>query len=201
MRDAGNILEIAALSPDYMGFIFYEKSPRFVGADFVIPAELNPMIRRVGVFVKAGVSAIENALQRHRLDVIQLHGGEAVDVVQEVKSLGVEVWKVFSVDEQFDFAATLEYEGVADRFLFDSKGKYYGGNAVAFDWNKLNEYHQRHSFLLSGGLTVENVGGVSSIAAMNLPGIDINSGAEIKPGLKDPQKVKSFIDTIYRQEK
>ncbi|HLT73736.1 MAG TPA: phosphoribosylanthranilate isomerase [Ohtaekwangia sp.] len=201
MRDAENILEIAALSPDYMGFIFYDKSPRFVGEHFVIPAELNPVIRRVGVFVKADVSAIEDAIQRHRLDVIQLHGGESVEEVKSVKALGVEVWKVFSVDEHFDFAATEAYEHVADRFLFDSRGKYYGGNAVAFDWNKLGEYHQRRSFLLSGGLTVDNVSGLSSLRAMNLHGIDINSGAEIKPGLKDPQKVKSFIDTIYRQEK
>src|SRR5690606_35218315 len=118
--------------------------------------------------VKAGAKNIENAVRRHRLDVVQLHGGETVDEVSEIRSLGVEVWKVFSVDQHFDFAVTDAFEGIADRFLFDSKGKYYGGNAVAFDWNKLGEYHQRVSFLLSGGLNVGNIGGLSSIAAMNL---------------------------------
>ena len=103
---------------------------------------------------------------------------------------------MFSVDQHFDSAVTDAFEGIADRFLFDSKGKYYGGNAVAFDWNKLGEYHQRVSFLLSGGLNVGNIGGLSSIAAMNLHGIDVNSGVEIQPGLKDPAKIKSFIDTI-----
>src|SRR5690606_21699539 len=97
MRDAENIAEVAALSPDYMGFIFYDKSPRFVGEHFVIPEELSPTISRVGVFVKAGAKNIENAVRRHRLDVVQLHGGETVDEVSKIKSLGVEVWKVFSV--------------------------------------------------------------------------------------------------------
>ncbi len=201
MRDPENILEVAALSPDYMGFIFYVKSPRFVGEQFAIPVEMSPAISRVGVFVKAGIKNIETAVRRHRLDVVQLHGGETVDEVTEVKSLGVEVWKVFAVDEHFDFSVTEAFEGIADRFLFDSKGKYYGGNAVAFDWNKLGEYHQRVSFLLSGGLTIGNVGALPSLSAMNLYGIDVNSGVEIKPGLKDPAKIKSFIDTTYRKRK
>jgi len=188
MREPGNIQEVAALQPDYMGFIFYSKSPRFVGEDFKVPGVRNA----VGVFVN---ETTEKILEKG-VSIVQLHGNESVQQCSELKSKGLTVIKAFSIDDDFDFETTKPYEDVVDYFLFDTKGKLYGGNAYPFDWNKLNEYSQSKPFFLSGGLNAQNLQNLDLLDGMNLYAIDLNSGVEDSPGLKNIEKIKSVMSCI-----
>lgn len=187
MRDAANIEAVAELRPDYMGFIFYEKSPRYVGKRFVI-RDLS--LNAVGVFVN---ESTERILEKGP-KIVQLHGDESPSQVAELKDKGLTVIKVFSVDEYFDFGKTRDYE--ADYFMFDTKGKYYGGNAKTFDWKKLEEYDQSTPFFLSGGLNADNLKDLDMLKGMNLHAVDVNSGVEDAPGVKNIEKIKSVISCL-----
>jgi phosphoribosylanthranilate isomerase len=200
MRDPKNILEVTALQIEYMGFIFYKKSPRYVGEDFSIPSDFLATTKRVGVFVNEDVEIIQSKAVEHKLDFIQLHGAESVNDCAELKKTGLGVIKVFSVDDQFDFNKTIPYETVVDYFLFDTKGKFYGGNAATFDWSVLQKYNQHIPFFLSGGLNPENVSEIKNLKSMNLHAVDVNSGVETSPALKNISKIKSIqrlLTTIY----
>jgi phosphoribosylanthranilate isomerase len=196
MRDAKNIAEVAARRPDYMGFIFYRKSPRYVGEDFSIPADFPPTIKRVGVFVNASVDEIAVVAKRHSLWGAQLHGRETPEECAAVRATGIKVLKAFPVDEAFDFAVTSAYRDAVDFFLFDTKGPLHGGNARRFDWNLLGKYDQSVPFFLSGGLSPENVSEVKHLAGMNLYALDVNSGIESSPGIKDPGRLTDFMNAI-----
>jgi phosphoribosylanthranilate isomerase len=200
MRDADNIVEIASLRPDYMGFIFYEKSPRFVGGKFSIPS-MPSTIKKVGVFVNATVSEMLSARDRHQLDFLQLHGQESVATVKELKKSGAGLFKVFSMDDDFDFSQAEPFEEYVDFFLFDTKGKYHGGNATTFNWNILARYQGDAPFLLSGGLTLDNIDEVKEIGAIKLQAVDLNSGVESSPGVKDKAKVLSIVNRLENLNK
>ena len=133
MRDRENILQVALLGPQYLGFIFYSGSPRFVGDDFRVPFKLPFSVRRVGVFVNASNAEILEKVRMVGLDYVQLHGQERPEQCAELKGAGLRVIKVFSVDENFNFDTTRSYKKVADYFLFDTKGKFHGVNAKTFD--------------------------------------------------------------------
>ena len=190
MREPENILAVGNLRPDYMGFIFYPKSPRYVGEHFEIPAGLPASVSRVGVFVNAETQEMLSVSKRLSLQYLQLHGSESVEQVRALRDAGMKIIKVFSVDGQFDFTKLYPYESYVDYFLFDTKGKYHGGNAMAFDWEILKGYNQKIPFFLSGGITPENVNKIETLAGMNLHALDINSGVEVQPALKDPAKVR-----------
>lgn len=192
MRDRINIREVAALQPDFMGFIFYPKSPRFVGNDFQLPDDFPAMTRKVGVFVNASTQEMVLQAKRLKLDYLQLHGDESPQQCEELKKKGIAVIKVVSVDDDFDFSITKPYIQSVDFFLFDTKGKYYGGNARTFDWNVLQKYDQQIPFFLSGGISPYNVSGIRELQGMNLYAIDINSGVEVTPGMKDIEKIKDI---------
>jgi len=192
MRDAENIMQVAALQPDLMGFIFYAKSPRYVGTQFRIPVELPRSIKRVGVFVNESTEVMLEKAKTFNLDYLQLHGQESVEQCAELKKHNIKIIKVFSVDDQFDFEVTSPYAEVTDFFLFDTKGKYYGGNAVTFDWSILDRYDQQVPFFLSGGINPDNASGIKAFKEINLYAIDINSGVEVSPAVKDPVKVKAI---------
>jgi phosphoribosylanthranilate isomerase len=199
MRDPANILEVAALRPDYMGLIFYPQSPRYVGKHFALPASLPAEIERVGVFVNETTTRMRSIAERHRLGFVQLHGNETAGQCMELRHAGLKVIKVFSVDETMDFRTTRAYADGCDYFLFDTKGKYFGGNARSFDWNILDRYDQQLPFFLSGGLSMSNVPEIGKLEGMNLHAIDINSGVESAPALKDIGKireVKKLMDNI-----
>ncbi len=196
MRDTENISEVAALLPDFMGFIFYKKSPRYVGDDFQVPFNFPSSIKRVGVFVNENIEVIKSLVEKHKLDYVQLHGEEPVVYSSELRNSGVGVIKVFSIDKDFDFGTTTAYESVVDYFLFDTKGKFYGGNAVTFDWNLLSRYNQKIPFFLSGGLNESNLGGLGKLLEFNLVGVDVNSGVEVSPGFKNIQKINSVLKLI-----
>ena len=193
MREKENIRLIASQQPDYMGFIFYAASPRFVGNDFVVPDDLPSTVVPVGVFVNEEVSVIESTARRAGFKTVQLHGSETPDQCLALKEKGYTVIKVFSVDDAFDFAVTEPYKSVADYFLFDTKGKYHGGNAKTFDWKILERYDQQVPFFLSGGLSPENIAQIHTLKAMNLYALDANSGVEESPARKDPEKVKKIL--------
>lgn len=195
MKDAQNILDVATLQPDFMGFIFYKKSPRYVGDDFEIPSGFPSSILRVGVFVNEESEKVIALSKKHKLDYLQLHGNESVEQVKELNDFGLKIIKVFSVDDDFDFSTTKGYQPYCEYFLFDTKGKYYGGNAKTFDWELLKKYDQHVPFFLSGGVNIENMDGINELQGMNLFALDVNSGVEISPGVKDV----TLLSAITRQ--
>lgn len=197
MRDHDNILEVASLGPQYVGFIFYSKSPRFVGRQFTIPEGLPTSVKRVGVFVNETKDVVTAQAKSVGLDFVQLHGNETAEACNELKQAGLHIIKSFSVDDDFDFSKTKPYKKVADYFLFDTKGNLYGGNAKAFNWNVLSKYDQEIPFFLSGGLSPKNVESLGDILTMNHHALDFNSGVELSPGVKDLEKVKAAIQSAH----
>jgi phosphoribosylanthranilate isomerase len=195
MRDPYNIRQVAGLKPDYMGFIFYGKSPRFVGAELAIP-ELPASIQKVGVFVNEKIDTITGLVKKHKFSFVQLHGTESIGDCIKLKESGVGVIKAFSVDDEFDFHLVQAYKSAVDYVLFDTKGKFYGGNATSFNWKRLNEYDQRVPFFLSGGIGQTNGDELKTLSSLNLHAIDVNSGVESRPGLKDVSRLKELMRIV-----
>ncbi len=197
MRDAENISQLSRLNVDWIGFIFYEKSPRYVQAiDGVNGAVENYSLKKVGVFVNAAYQQIMEMAAAYRLDYIQLHGSESPVFCQTLREQGFSVIKAFSVSTAADLEKINEYEGSADFFLFDTKCTGYGGSGKQFDWSILASYQGKTPFLLSGGINPESAGAVKNFTHPQFAGIDLNSGFEIEPGLKDIRKLEFFLDKI-----
>ena len=189
MRDEVNIAEVASLRPDYMGFIFYPNSKRYVGDNFIVPETLPSEIARVGVCVDEEKNVILQKAAVSQLRYVQLHGSETAEFCADLKANGFGVIKAFGVDIRFDFNDLAPYRHVVDFFLFDARGEMAGGNGITFDWSCLQRYDQKIPFFLSGGISPENIIDVRDLNNMNLHAIDINSGVEIKPGMKDPVRI------------
>lgn len=195
-----NIAEVAALKPDYLGFIFYEKSPRYFDAE-EIPI-LPPGVKKVGVFVDAAISKVIEMFRKHSLDVIQLHGNESKEYVLDLQWYlvfsDVQVWKAFSVDDEFDFRELSIFENKVDKFLFDTKGKEKGGNGLTFNWKILKNYALKKPFILSGGIGLDEVDSLKELLKTDLPiyVIDVNSKFEIEPGMKDVSELKKLMDAL-----
>lgn len=190
MREAENIQQVAKLTPDLMGFIFYPKSKRYVGEDFQVPKLEG--VKKVGVFVNENTERILELAKRNQLDYVQLHGEESLESVHILKNSGLGVIKVFGVSSQLPIESLSEFEGAVDYFLFDTKTPEYGGSGQHFDWSILKQYSFTTSYLLSGGIDIQDI---EIIKEMNLPrlaGIDVNSKVELAPGLKDVEKIKEL---------
>ncbi|GCC49954.1 phosphoribosylanthranilate isomerase [Chryseotalea sanaruensis] len=196
MREAQNCQAVTSCKPDLMGFIFYEKSPRFVGHNFTMPELLSNDVKRVGVFVNESVDEMVKLADQHRLDFVQLHGDENADFAKALYEKHIKVIKAFRVDEHFDFNTTQSYTPYVDYFLFDTKGQHYGGNAMRFNWDLLQQYKGKTPFLLSGGIKQEHMNEVSAFKHSQFVGIDINSGVELSPGVKSIEKVKEIIQEL-----
>ncbi len=203
-----NIKQVAILQPDYLGFIFYEKSKRNLKEE--IP-EISEKIKKTGVFVNATIDFILEKVKKYQLKAVQLHGDESVDFCQNLlktinnsakakKEKDVELFKVFLVGETFNFSLIKAYENVCDFFLFDTKGKERGGNGVVFNWELLKEYPSTKPYFLSGGIGLESVldlkNFIKSDASKYCYAIDVNSKFEIKPGLKDIEKLIKFKQNL-----
>ena len=166
MRDKANLAELIELKPDFIGFIFYDKSPRYVGdlLDEKLVRSISKPIKKVGVFVNSNPDYILRIAKKYDLQYVQLHGHETPDFCRNLKSRGVNVIKAFSIDETFNFASLNNYKPHCDYFLFDAKGSDPGGNGIAFDWDILKRYQDREkSFFLSGGLSLENIAQVKEL--------------------------------------
>jgi phosphoribosylanthranilate isomerase len=188
LRDADNIAAVAALQPDFMGFVFCQASPRYAG-NMLQPGQLQTLptgIRKVGVFVDEPSASILTTARRYGLDVVQLHGQERPEQCAELRAAELQVIKAFSVGEEINFDRLEPYSGVCDYFLLDTKGPAPGGNGRPFDWQLLRGYHLRRPYLLAGGIAPEHAATLAGLRLPGLIGIDLNSRFETEPGLKDP---------------
>lgn len=196
MREHDNIVAVSKLAPDFMGFIFDSGSPRYVGERFRIPEGLSTATKRVGVFVNATTEVIRKTVADCKLDFVQLHGAESVAQCREIIGDGVGVIKAFPVDDEMDFKVTEPYRGAVDYFLFDTKGKYYGGNAKRFNWDVLSRYDQRVPFFLSGGINPSHVAEIKALKGYNLAAVDVNSGVELRPAYKDTHLISAIKEQL-----
>ncbi len=210
-----NPTEVAQLQPDYLGFIFWEPSSRFF--EGTMP-ELPKSIKKVGVFVNAPLEEVLEKVAQFQLDAVQLHGTESVqycnalrhaelvsashtsETPKQVRGDELEIIKVFSIKDEFDFSILKDYEAICDFFLFDTKGKLPGGNGYTFDWSILGNYPSKKPFFLSGGIGLESVQNLKefkkSPASKYCYAIDVNSRFETQPGLKNITSLKTFINAL-----
>lgn len=217
MRDPENIRQVATTGIDWMGFIFYAKSPRRFGSvdsgqltdDSLKKTDsnhssnyqlstINRQLKKVGVFVNATPEYMMETANLYKLDYLQLHGNESPDTCYTLQKRGYAIIKAFSIASIDDLVSTTEYEGRADYFLFDTKCNGYGGSGKQFDWSILASYNGNTPFLLSGGINPNSVDAIINFKHPRLAGIDLNSGFEIEPGMKDADKIKTFIDKIKK---
>lgn len=219
MKHIENIQQVAELQPDYLGFIFYDRSPRnFEG---IIP-ELPKEVKKVGVFVNEYVEIVASLIQEYELDVVQLHGDESVEYIKKLKEAlcqaelvsashkkipkqvrnDIEIIKVFGIKEEFDFSVLKPYEEEVDYFLFDTKGKERGGNGVTFNWEVLENYDSKIPFFLSGGIGLKEISEIKKLINTNLPihALDVNSKFETQPGIKSVKDIKKFKQTVITNE-
>jgi phosphoribosylanthranilate isomerase len=222
MKFTENMQQVANLQPDYLGFIFYEKSKRnFEG---IIP-ELPASIKKTGVFVNEYIEIVISLVEEYRLDAIQLHGDESVEYISELRThlaerrilfieenkhirkkknqhyiskSEVEIIKVFGIKDEFNFDVLKPYLEIVDFFLFDTKGKERGGNGTKFDWSVLEKYPYEIPFFLSGGIGLDDLEQVKIIAKSNLPiyALDVNSKFESVPGRKNIQELEKFKNSV-----
>ncbi|WP_192255430.1 phosphoribosylanthranilate isomerase [Mesorhizobium caraganae] len=182
----------------HVGFIFFAKSPRYVE-----PAQAGRLrqaaigkAKAVAVTVDADDAFLDDIVEKMRPDMLQLHGAETPARVAEVKArYGLPVVKVFSVSEAADLERIKPFVGIADRVMFDAKppkgSQLPGGNGVAFDWRILAGLDAGLDYMLSGGLNAANIG--DALRSANPPAIDISSGVESAPGVKDPALIEQFF--------
>lgn len=222
MREAENIRQVAELGIDWMGFIFYHKSPRRFDIadsgqlttnnslskkeDKILHSRLpilnttlstiNNRLKKVGVFVNATPEEIMEKARCYQLDYLQLHGDESSDICYTLQKRGYSIIKAFSIATEEDLVKTREYEDKVDYFLFDTKCSGYGGSGKSFDWSILTAYNGDKPFLLSGGINPDSLEAIRNFHHPRLAGIDLNSGFEVSPGLKDADKLKIFINEL-----
>lgn len=221
MRDTENIRAVSELDIDMMGFIFWQKSPRFVmmisSQAGIIPdyseeelkkrkGEQSPAanrVKRVGVFVDDMPQSIVTRVYNYNLDYVQLHGEESREMIENFRRTvdpdikpGIKIIKTISVGCKDDLQKCKDYVGVVDMFLFDTKCDNAGGSGEQFDWSILDEYDGDIPFLLSGGIGPDDAEKVKAFHHPQFAGIDLNSRFEIEPGVKDVEKLKKFISEL-----
>lgn len=198
MRERENISGVALANPNYIGFIFYSKSSRYVGEDpsLELGSLTNESIKKVGVFVNEEPAKVISICRKNNLDIAQLHGNESPAICHQIIQSGLQVFKAFSVDEAFNFNALEAYTGSCDFFLFDTNGHLPGGTGQKFNWQLLDNYQLEIPFFLSGGISPDDLNSIKQFHHPSLYGVDINSGFELSPALKDVAKVQQFIADI-----
>ena len=201
MKEPENISQVIQFLPDYIGFIFYERSPRYAGSHLIKIREavIPDTIQKVGVFVNDDLKKILQIREILPFHVVQLHGNESVTLCEELRRESLEIVKVFSVGEDFEFEVMKPYIDHVDYFLLDTMGKYYGGNSIPFNWKLIDKYPYQKPFFLGGGVGSDNVHEIQHIRNPFLYAVDANSKLEASPGYKDMDKVKLFrkqLDTI-----
>ena len=192
MRDSENIRAIEQTKADLMGFIFHPKSPRFVAS---LPEYMPKKQKRVGVFVNASLEQILAKAQTFSLEYIQLHGDEPPAFCSELKNRGLKVIRAQRIANADDIIRAESYN-MADLMIFDTKTELYGGSGQKFNWQLLENYKGCVPFLLSGGIRSDTFEEIKAFFHPQFAGIDLNSGFEISPALKDVGKLNNFIEKI-----
>lgn len=197
MRDAANIktLDILGIA-DWMGFIFYPKSIRFVDS---LPDYLPRHSKRVGVFVNADADFISEHVADYSLNLVQLHGDETPAFCKSLRQLigdSVKIIKTIPVETADDLKTTSAFQSAVDYFLFETRSAGYGGSGNHFDWSLLSSYHGKKPFLLTGGIGPDDAEAILTIRHPQFMGIDLNSRFETDPALKDINALLHFVTTI-----
>jgi phosphoribosylanthranilate isomerase len=195
MMEESNIRELVKVHPDYIGFIFYRESKRFIGEDFSsgILDSIPGSISKVGVFVDAGKDYILEKSELFGLKLVQLHGCEPVTACKELFNAGISVIKVFHIDDEFNFDTINPFKPYCKYFLFDTKCSTFGGSSKKFNWDILRKYDNEKPVFLSGGIGNADAGLIKQLDYLNIHAVDINSRFEKEPGIKDISKIKKFI--------
>jgi len=199
IKDATNCEQIAALCPDYLGFIFVESSPRFVGTtlsrEFL--ARLNPSIRKIGVFADTPINDVCRIVTSLGLDGVQLHGAVEITAIKQLRSLlpHLEIRRSISIRSAFDISEIASFDKVVDGYVLDGANP---GSGERFDWRVLHSYPSSRPFLLAGGVGIDSIQEIRdlSLEIPLLEGIDINSKVELAPGVKDVELVRKVLDEV-----
>jgi phosphoribosylanthranilate isomerase len=198
MKDPVNTEAVVDAGPDFIGYIFYPPSKRYVGRapDETLFSKVPPSILKTGVFVDGDITTIAGIVRLYGLNIVQLHGSQTAKDCDSLKKEGLVIIKAFKMSDSFNFCFLNEFMSVCDYFLFDSGTGSQGGSGLKFDWRKLSGYHIDKPFFLSGGIGPEDASVIRNIDNEYLFAVDINSGFEKSPGIKDSEKVKRFIKEI-----
>ncbi len=195
--------DLQEIGVDYAGFIFYEKSPRYVGTHLLTGDQVKKAglsIQKIGVFVNADIKQILKMVDEWGLDMVQLHGEESPVFCENISN-HVKTVKAFRVNEQELISYKIApYQNAVDYFLFDAMGEQYGGTGNQFNWDIIAAANISKPFFLSGGIGPSDISSIHSYAAndMNCFAVDVNSKFELQPGKKDMNLVKSFYGSLIK---
>lgn len=197
LRSPADVVAVAAAGAAYAGFVFFAKSPRNVTPQVARELALAapPGLAKVGLVVDADDATLDEILETVPLDMLQLHGHETPDRVAELRArYGLPVMKAVGVADEGDLAAIFDYSTVADQLLIDAKpprnSALPGGNGLSFDWRLVAQRRWLRPWMLAGGLTPDNV--AEAIRLTNARQVDVSSGVESAPGVKDPARIAAF---------
>jgi len=222
MRDGENIRLVSELGVDYIGMIFWEKSPRHVtmipthagiipdrsslsdqSSDLPSHVTRHTSPKRVGVFVDEMPQNIITRAVNFQLDVIQLHGHEEPTLIRNLRATldpdirpGIQIWKAINIHDRSDLEAYKTYEDCVDAFVFDTKCKCVGGSGQQFDWSVLDSYGGKKPFMLSGGIGPDDAARIRHFKHPKMMGIDLNSRFETEPGMKNVELLKQFLTQL-----
>jgi phosphoribosylanthranilate isomerase len=192
MKFPDNISEVMKLEPDYLGFIFYPASKRYIeGLDPEIVKSIPDEIKTTGVFVDEKLEVVKEQITAYHLKAVQLHGKESPSYCRELKK-HAEVIKAFGIDEKFNFDSLDDYYDSVDIFLFDTKTPDHGGSGKTFNWRLLQKYQLTTPFFISGGIGTDNLADLPRINDERLYGVDVNSRFETEAGIKDTIQLADF---------
>jgi|TARA_B100000929_G_C15502401_1_gene417827 phosphoribosylanthranilate isomerase len=192
ITDEKNYMDLSRYPIDYFGFIFYNKSPRYVSDDCDFIKDIS---NKIAVFVNEDINQILHIVKEYNFSMIQLHGNESPQYCNDLKKMSLRLIKSFLINNESDFNDINLYSNSVDYFLFDYKSKKYGGSGKSFDWSILNKIKISKPFFLSGGISLENINKIASLYDNRfLHAVDINSKFEKYPGFKDVKLIDKFYN-------
>lgn len=201
MTNIENVQKVCSFLPDYLGFIFFSKSPRYVGKnpDPALFDAVPPELEKIAVFVNEDFKRIIEITGKYGIACIQLHGEESVGMCQLLRKNGLKVIKAIPGNKLHDLELIANYAEVTDYLLFDTPVESYGGSGEKFNWSVLEKLESPLPFFLSGGIAHDDADEILRMNYKNLFAIDVNSKFELSPGIKDEILVGSFIERIKNE--
>jgi len=198
MKVLENIQQLSRLDIDYIGLIFYSKSPRACDPNTINWAAIKEINKEfVGVFVNASIEDLLSTIEGSPINTLQLHGNESPEYCQELKSKGYTIIKAFGVGNDFRWQSCKEYLESVDYFLFDTQSKNHGGTGKKFDWEVMKSYPYNKRFLLSGGISLDDLSTLRELKLNRMLGVDVNSRFEIEPGIKKIDDINIFTKGLH----